>query len=58
VAVFLGWALASEAVTARTLVAAAIIVAAVALIIRHGARRRAASTEENIIPLRAEGGRR
>ncbi len=39
VAVFLGWLLAGEAVTLRTVLAAAVIVAAVALIIRHGARR-------------------
>jgi drug/metabolite transporter (DMT)-like permease len=59
VAVFLGWALAGETVTARTLIAAAVIVAAVGLIIRHGARRTVAAVEEDIVPLRAaEGGRR
>ena len=58
VAVLLGWLLAGEAVTPRTLVAAAVIVAAVALIIRHGARRAAAPADENVAPLRAEGGRR
>jgi drug/metabolite transporter (DMT)-like permease len=58
VAVFLGWLLAGEAVTPRTLVAAVVIVAAVALIIRHGARRTVAPVEENVAPLRAEGGRR
>lgn len=58
VAVFLGWLLAGEPVTARTLVAAAIIVAAVALIIRHGALRKAVRIEEDMTPLRAEGGRR
>lgn len=58
VAVLLGWALAGEVVTLRTLLAAAIIVAAVALIIRHGARRRVAKAEEDITPLRAQGGRR
>jgi len=57
VAVFLGWALLSEPVSARMLIAAAIIVAAVALIIRHGARR-VAPAEENLAPLRAQGGRR
>jgi drug/metabolite transporter (DMT)-like permease len=57
VAVFLGWALLSEPVSARMLIAAAIIVAAVALIIRHGARR-VAPVEENLAPLRAQGGRR
>jgi drug/metabolite transporter (DMT)-like permease len=36
VAVFLGWALASEPLTRRVFLAAAVIVAAVALIIRHG----------------------
>jgi drug/metabolite transporter (DMT)-like permease len=58
VAVFLGWALASEAVTARTLVAAAVIVAAVALIIRHGARqsRTVAPEEESAAALKAAGG--
>ena len=60
VAVFLGWALAGEPVTLRTILAAAIIVASVALIIRHGARRgrRVAAAEENAAPLRVEGGRR
>jgi drug/metabolite transporter (DMT)-like permease len=58
VAVFLGWLLASEAVTLRTGVATLIIVAAVALIIRHGARRTVARIEENAAPLRVEGGRR
>jgi len=58
VAVLLGWLLAGETVTPRTLVAAAVIVAAVALIIRHGARRTVAPAEENVAPLRAEGGRR
>jgi drug/metabolite transporter (DMT)-like permease len=57
VAVFLGWLLLSEPVSARMLIAAAIIVAAVALIIRHGARR-VAPVEENLAPLRAQGGRR
>ncbi len=37
VAVFLGWALASEPVTPRTIVAAAIILTGVALIVRHRA---------------------
>ena len=36
VAVFLGWALAGEPLTARVFLAAAVIVGAVALIIRHG----------------------
>ncbi len=58
VAIFLGWAVAGESVTPRTLLAAAIIVAAVALIIRHGARRSVARIEENVVPLRVEGGRR
>lgn len=58
VAVLLGWLLAGEAVTPRTLVAATIIVAAVAFIIRHGARRTVAPAEENVAPLRAQGGRR
>jgi drug/metabolite transporter (DMT)-like permease len=58
VAVLLGWLLADESVTARTLIAAVVIVAAVALIIRHGARRTVAPAEENAAPLRAEGGRR
>jgi len=58
VAVVLGWLLAGEIVTPRTLVAAAVIVASVALIIRHGARRDVAPAEENVVPLRAEGGRR
>lgn len=38
VAVFLGWALGGEALTARTLVAMAVIISAVALIITHQAR--------------------
>jgi drug/metabolite transporter (DMT)-like permease len=60
VAVFLGWALAGEPVTLRTILAAAIIVASVALIIRHGARRgrQVAAAEENAAPLRVGGGRR
>jgi drug/metabolite transporter (DMT)-like permease len=58
VAVFLGWLVAGEAVTARTLIAAAVIVASVALIIRHGAERPAAPREEEPVPLRAQGGRR
>jgi len=58
VAVLLGWLLAGEAVTPRTIGAAAVIVAAVALIIRHGARRTVAPAEENVAPLRAQGGRR
>lgn len=39
VAVFLGWAFAGEAVTARTVIAALAIVGAVASIIRYGGRR-------------------
>jgi len=58
VAVFLGWLVAGESVTPRTLVAAAVIVAAVALIIRHGAARPAAPVLEDEAPLRAQGGRR
>ncbi len=58
VAVFLGWLLAGESVTPRTGLAAVVIVAAVALIIRHGAQRPAARIEENMAPLRAQGGRR
>ncbi|HZI63434.1 MAG TPA: EamA family transporter, partial [Thermoanaerobaculia bacterium] len=46
VAVFLGWALAGEAVTPRTLLAAAVIVTAVVVIVtsrsRSGAPKRAA----------------
>jgi drug/metabolite transporter (DMT)-like permease len=57
VAVFLGWLLAGEPVTLRTVVATAVILAAVALIIRHGARRTVARIEENAAPLRARGGR-
>jgi hypothetical protein len=37
VAVFLGWALAAEPVTARTIMAAAIILTGVVLIVRHRA---------------------
>jgi drug/metabolite transporter (DMT)-like permease len=58
VAVLLGWLFAGESVTPRTIVAATVIVVSVALIIRHGARRAAAPAEENLVPLRAEGGRR
>jgi len=58
VALFLGWLVAGESVTPRTLVAAAVIVAAVALIIRHGAARRATPAEEDPAPMRALGGRR
>jgi drug/metabolite transporter (DMT)-like permease len=56
VAVFLGWLFAGEPVTARTLLATAVIVVSVALIIRHGARRSVAPAEENVVPLRAQGG--
>ncbi len=58
VAVFLGWLLAGEPVTPRTLIAAAVIVSAVALIIRHGAKRTVEPAEENVAPIRVEGGRR
>ncbi|HTR02029.1 MAG TPA: EamA family transporter, partial [Thermoanaerobaculia bacterium] len=58
VAVLLGWLLAGEAVTARMLLATGIIVVSVALIIKHGARRTAAPAEENIVPMRAQGGHR
>jgi drug/metabolite transporter (DMT)-like permease len=58
VAVLLGWLVAGESVTPRTLVSAAVIVAAVALIIRHGAAPPAASAAEEEAPLRAQGGRR
>jgi drug/metabolite transporter (DMT)-like permease len=57
VAVLLGWAIAGEPVTPRSLLAAAVIVGAVALIIRHGARRAPVVIEENAAPLRARGGR-
>ena len=39
VAVFLGWALAAEPVTGRTVAAAVIILTGVVLIVRHRARR-------------------
>jgi drug/metabolite transporter (DMT)-like permease len=60
VAVFLGWLVAGESVTPRTVVAAAVIVAGVALIIRHGAARPAAAAtlDDDDAPLRVEGGRR
>lgn len=41
VAVFLGWALAGEALTPRTVAATVVIIAAVALITRYGSSRRA-----------------
>jgi drug/metabolite transporter (DMT)-like permease len=46
VAVFLGWALASEPVTPRTVVAAAIILTGVVLIVRHRAPGRSADPTE------------
>jgi drug/metabolite transporter (DMT)-like permease len=46
VAVFLGWALASEPITPLTLVAAAVIVTAVALIVMQQARGRTQPTKE------------
>jgi drug/metabolite transporter (DMT)-like permease len=46
VAVFLGWALASEPITPLTLVAAAVIVTAVALIVMQQARGRAQPAQE------------
>ena len=58
VAVLLGWAVAGEALTVRTMAAAAVIVASVAVIIRHGSSRRIPAAEENLAPLRAQGGRR
>lgn len=67
VAVFLGWLVAGESVTPRTLLAAAVIVAAVVLIIRHGAARRASRADEDVAPVeervapsraQAQGGRR
>jgi drug/metabolite transporter (DMT)-like permease len=57
VAVFLGWAVAGEAITPRILIAAVVILGAVALIIRHGARRAPVVIEEKAAPLRARGGR-
>ncbi len=46
VAVFLGWALAGEALTLRTLLAAGVIVAAVVVITTHQARQAAAARPE------------
>lgn len=46
VAVFLGWALAGEAITPRTLLATAVIIGAVALITVTRARQSAASAQE------------
>jgi drug/metabolite transporter (DMT)-like permease len=46
VAVFLGWALAGEALTPRVFLAAAVIVGAVALIIRHGGEEEAGIAAE------------
>ena len=45
VAVFLGWLLADEPLTARVLLAAAVIIAGVAVIVSGGARRAARSAE-------------
>ncbi len=58
VAMFLGWVLAGEVVTLKTLVAASIIVASVALIIRHDTRRASSARKENVTPLRAAAGAR
>ena len=55
---FLGWVLAGEVVTLKTLVAASIIVASVALIIRHDTRRAPSARKENVSPLRAAAGTR
>lgn len=58
VAVFLGWALASEPLTPRILLASAVIVAAVALITLYGASRRPArrvEIEASIAPLGLSG---
>jgi drug/metabolite transporter (DMT)-like permease len=46
VAVILGWAVAGEPITGRTIVAAAIIIGAVALIVTGGRPRRPAATRE------------
>lgn len=55
VAVFLGWALAGEPITGRTLVAAAIIIGAVALITTAGSARPAAAPQ-SAPPPRVGGG--
>lgn len=54
VAVFLGWAIAGETITLRTLVAAALVVAAVALIITHRAPPAAARVAEAALLPEAE----
>lgn len=56
VAVFLGWLLAGEALTARTLLAAAVIVSAVAVIVTF--RRAAPGPPPRSAPLTPPGGRR
>ncbi|MCK5490065.1 MAG: hypothetical protein KAI98_08745, partial [Gemmatimonadetes bacterium] len=53
VAVFLGWALASEPVTPRTIVAAGIILTGVVLIVRHRAAK-APPDESQIEPMVAD----
>ncbi|HYX22057.1 MAG TPA: DMT family transporter, partial [Thermoanaerobaculia bacterium] len=47
----LGWLVAGETVTPRTLVATVVIVSSVALIIRHGASRSARRNEEDEVPV-------
>ena len=54
IAVFLGWAIAHEQVTLRTLVAAALVVAAVALIITHQARPAPAPVAAIVAPPEAQ----
>jgi drug/metabolite transporter (DMT)-like permease len=64
VAVLLGWSLAGEPMSLRTLIAAAVIIGAVALIIRYGARREVPATSPNEaapvrvrLPRKTAGGR-
>jgi len=50
VAVLLGWGLANEPMTLRTMLAAAVIIGAVVVIIRYGARTKPEPVRSNVAP--------
>jgi len=52
VAVLLGWGLANEPMTLRTMLAAAVIIGAVVVIIRYGARTKPEPVRSNVAPAR------
>ena len=52
VAVLLGWSLANEPMTLRTMLAAAVIIGAVVVIIRYGARAKPEPVRSNVVPVK------